>query len=903
MRKRHVPIRKMSDVSKSSNHKPFAASAEMLSILEHSERSILVMDAQYRILWFNSRAAATMTRFYGEELKSGYTYWDYVDRDSNLRFIRNFELALKGRRVSIERRVGQEGAYEVWMEGTFSPLNTADGTVSGVIYSYQNISQRKREEKEARYRENIVRAIDNNESQAFALLDEGDNVVSCNRVASALLASGKGASTVEGKRILDCLEPSWKERFLGGLKMARAGGTISVEFERMNPNQQTVEIRFCPVNAHGEASMVSIWAFDITDKKNAEREVRMSEENLRSVFNSSSQTFYLLDHELNIIAFNEPAKAIVKEQYGRELSIGDNVSAVTPPERMPQFLAETARAFEGKRVQVEKHFSKNGKAYWFERHINPIRNSHGVVDRVALWSIDITDRKKAEEALRENEAKFRKLAAIMPVGIYQTDANGNTTYVNESLQNIVKASVTELISGEWKHQIHPDDVNSVSETWSKASMDFQPFELEYRVVDKQGKITNVLEQALPLYNNQKEYNGYLGTVIDLTAQRTNQILMQEKDVAERSLRFRSDFLASMSHEIRTPLTGILGMTELLLGSQLTPDQRQSMENIFKASSDLRSIVNDVLHLSELEAGKITLNEELFALDQLLKQIQERYSSEASAKGISLRVDNRAGDMNMFSDRRRITQILSNLTRNAIKFTDAGDVRVVVLQVEEGLRFEIHDTGVGIPEDELHKLFKDFSQLQHTTAQNMEGTGLGLSITRKLATILGGSVGVESQLGKGSMFWFQLPLSHDKLGAFALNQAPDSPVEAREVGKSILLVEDNLINQQAFRAMLRKMGCSVTLASNGEEAIAAYDRGGYDLIFMDIQMPVMDGIEATQRIRDKGLPAPPIIGLSGNILERDEQGNLTVPMDDLLVKPVISRELERMIHKWTDSTPE
>lgn len=897
---RHIPFQ-MSGSSKSSNPPPFAASAEMLSILEHSERSVLVMDAQYRILWFNSRAARTMTRYYGEELKSGYTYWDYVDRDTNLRFTRNFELALKGRRVSTEKREGREGEFEMWIEGTFSPLLSADDTVAGVIYSYQNISKRKREEKEARYRDNIIRAINTNESQAFVLIDEANVIVSSNAAAAFMIAFDSSGKDLEGKRVTECIEADWRERFIGGLKVARTGGTVAIEFERAHPKQQILEIRFCPVNAKGEASMVSIWAFNITDKKKAEWEVRVSEENLRSVFNSSSQTFYLLDKNLSVLAFNEPAKAIVMEQYGRQLAIGVNVSEITPVERMPQFLAETARAFEGKRVQVEKHFSKNGKEYWFERHVNPILNSNGVVDRVALWSIDITDRKKTEEALRESEAKFRKLAALMPVGIYQTDANGNTTYVNDSLSKIVGAPVAELLSGDWKQRIHKEDMQHVTDGWQLADLNRSIYEIEYRLVDSNGKITHVLEQALPLYNNLKEYNGYLGTVIDLTAQRNNQNLQRQRDVAERSLRFRSDFLASMSHEIRTPLTGILGMTELLLGSSLTENQRLRVENIYKASSDLRSIVNDVLHLSELEAGKITLTVETFSLDQLLAQVCERFTTEADAKGIALTVENRVGSMSINSDRRRITQILSNLIRNAIKFTDRGEVKVRLLQVAEMLRFEIHDTGVGIPEGELHKLFKDFSQLEHTTAQNMEGTGLGLSITRKLATLLNGNVGVESEYDSGSMFWFELPLTPESVAKAVLPEGPEVPVEALEVGRSILLVEDNLINQQAFRAMLRKMGCIVTLASNGEEAIAAFARGAYDLIFMDIQMPVMDGIEATERIRALGQPVPPIIGLSGNVLERDADGNLIVAMDDLLVKPVVSRELERMIQKWTVPT--
>ncbi len=879
---------------------PLEASAEMRSLLEHSERNVLVLDLDYRILWFNSKAAISMQRYYGKALNAGASYWDFAERENSLRFVRNVESALKGRTVSTERRLKSDGEHELWIDGTFSPLYYADDIITGVVYSYQNISKRKLEEKEASHRESIIRAINANESQAFVLIDGQNKVISCNPIASKMIGTGDFALDAADNSILDCIAPQWKDRFVGGLKLARSGGTVSIEFEHTKPKHRTVEIRFCPVNAKDEASLVSIWAFDITDKKKAEQEVRISEENLRSVFNSSSQTFYLLDHELNILAFNEPAKALVKEQYGRNLSIGVNVAEITPEERMPQFLAETLRAFDGKRVQVEKHFSKNGKEYWFERHINPIRNQYGVVDRVAMWSIDITDRKKAEEALRESESKFRKLASLMPVGVYQTDVQGNTAYVNNSLNAIVGASTGELMSGAWKKLIHPDDSDAVLHCWKKAEHDKQPYEIQYRITSASGTITHVLEQALPLYNNLKEYHGFLGTLIDLTAQRATQKLQQDKDIAERSLRFRSEFLASMSHEIRTPLTGIIGMTELLLSSNLSQSQRERVDNIFTASADLRSIVNDVLNLSELEAGKIAIHEESFSLEQLLHQVKNRFWPEAHNKGIGLRIEHLGSDPIICSDRRRITQILSNLTRNAIKFTLKGEVTVAASVANAKVRFEVHDTGIGIPQSELPKLFKAFSQLEHTTAQNLEGTGLGLSICQKLTTMMGGAIGVTSEYGSGSMFWFEIPLSNKELATDELkNHKTIASTEAMH--KEILLVEDNLINQQAFKAMLRKMGCNVTLASNGEEAIAAFNRARYDLIFMDIQMPVMDGIAATDQIRAKGGVVPPIIGLSGNALKRDAEGKLNIAMDDFLVKPVVSKELERMIQKWTSTS--
>lgn len=881
----------------------FAASPEMLSILEHSDRSILVLDSRYRILWFNSQAARSMGRFYGETIKSGYTYWDYVDRGYGKRFMRNFELALKGRRVSVERRLEADEQNEVWIEAVFSPLKGEKGTVNGVIYSYQDISQRKRREREELYRENIIRAINSNESQAFALIDEKNRVLSCNSLAGRLIGHLDDGSPdhVEKTDIVRCVAPEWAERFKGGLKVARSGGTVVIEFED-SKDGRTVEMRFCPVNTRNEASMVSIWAVDITDKKRAVRELRLSEENLRSVFNSSSQTFLLLDRKLNILAFNEASVSLVKDLFGKELRAGMSVFDYTPHDLIPQFQAETDRAFSGKKVQVEKHFRNGVHEHWFDRHINPIRNPQGIVDRIAIWNIDITNRKKAEEALRDNEAKFRQLAAIMPVGIYQTDIHSNTVYVNDSLRRILPVSVSDLLSGAWTELIHPEDIGHVKAEWSRSAHQQEAYQMEYRLIRPNGAVTHVLEQAVPMFDHHGVYTGHIGSLIDLTVQRANQQLEQEKNVAEQSLRFRSDFLASMSHEIRTPLTGMLAISELLLESGLPSEQHEQVLHIHNAAEDLRSIVNDVLHLAELEAGKVLVKQDRVPVRELLDTVAKRFGAEASSKGIALIMENLCADETVITDRRRLTQILSNLVRNAIKFTEAGDVTVRVQHMEDQLLLEVMDTGVGIPEHELPKLFREFSQLDHTTAQNLEGTGLGLSITRKLSEMLGGTIGVRSTMGQGSTFWVRIPVQTPTT-AESNAAPPDKRAEkGRLDGARVLLVEDNLINQQAFRRMLEKFGCEVTAVSNGEQSVAAFEPGRFDLILMDIQMPVMDGIEAATRIRDKGSP-PPIIGLSGNVLERDGNGRLSVDMDDLLVKPVTSQELRRKVEQWAAVRPQ
>ncbi len=903
MRRKYVKEAHSYIVSKKTLNKTLGAVAptgEMKSLLEHTDRSVIILNHEYRILWFNGRASKDFHSYYNEDLKTGNSYWDYVQQDGNKRFIRNFRAALQGRKISIEQRIPKPKNTEsdFWIDGRFSPLMSDDNTVTGVIYSYKNISDQKQAQVTRVEQELVRQAIDHNNSQGFVLIDETDNIISCNLMAPILLATEMNDGDI-GKSVVECIHPYWKEEFMGGLKVARNGGSVSIEFDRPGDGNRTIEIRFTPVKDRlGKQNLVSIWAYDITDKINAERSLRQSEENLKAVFNSSSQTFYLLDRELNLLAFNQAAFELVKAQYDVELIEGMNVLDITAKENLVQFRVETERAFSGRKVQVEKHFNINGKSYWFDRYIYPVYNAMGEVDRVTLWSIDVTERKLAEKALRENESKFRKLASLLPVGIYQVDSKGNTTYINESLRLILGLGLATVLDGSWVKQIHKEDVKKVKTTWRTVESKKDAFSMEYRYMRPDGKQIHLLENAQPLFNHLGEYRGFVGTVVDVSEQKKSQELFQQKTIAENSLKFRSDFLASMSHEIRTPLNGIMGLSELLLDSKLNKDQHSKVQNVLSASQDLRSIVNDVLNLSELEAGKVALQKESFRVSELISTVAERYDPEAKMKKLCLRFDVPVASETLNTDRRRLTQVLSNLVRNAVKFTQKGTVSVKVGSTEQGkLLFEVLDTGAGIPEKELGKLFQDFSQLDHTTAQNLEGTGLGLSICKKLVTLLGGEIGVKSKINEGSTFWFTLPVESGERrpSATANTITPNQQISVN--GTKVLLVEDNLINQQAFKVMLQKMGCTVDVLSNGKQAVENFDSGKYDIVFMDIQMPEMDGLEATSEIKKRFENVPPIVGLSGNILQRDEDGNLKSDMDDLLLKPVVSNDIKRMIQKW------
>lgn len=857
------------------------------------------MDVQFVVKWFNSVAARGIQIVTNNRLKTGKSYWDYTVKDSGKTFYRNFHKALEGKSVSVEKHLAFEDGREVWVDGRFSPLWTNDGKVGGVVYSYKNITAQKHQQKRDEELSRTLKAITDNENHAFLIADPNYNIRTFNKAWESLIPGAVGIK--EGDNLFNHLPDAWKEEMLGGLLIARSGGKVGLDLHDPVFEEKVSEFHLTRVKMYDTTDFVYvIWGDDITEKIKTKLALKRSEENLKAMVNNSKQGFFLLNEELKIEAFNQAGESLIDQLYHTRPTVGADITQILAGENIRQFREEANRAFQGKTIKVEKYVRTNGREYWLERHYNPVKGlASNRIDRITIWTMDITDRKLAEKAMRESEKRFRQLAALTPVGIYQTDRNGNTVYMNDSLLRILNVELSEALTGEWMEKIHDEDREVASQQWNRAEGNITEYSFEYRVVRDDGRLTYVIETAQPMYNNLDEYIGYIGTVVDVTQQKLNQQLGQQKAVAERSLKFRSDFLASMSHEMRTPLNGIMGMSEALLSSELSQDQKHQVQNVFSSAQDLRSIVNEVLDLAKIEAGKTEIHSDRVELNDLMDTVITRHLPEAQKKNLYLKTDLGLADFEFASDRRRLIQVLSNLVRNGLKFTDKGGVSVKAYKESDNLlKFEVTDTGPGIKDSELHKLFKDFSQLDHTTAQDLEGTGLGLSICKKLVDMLGGECGVESIVGQGSTFWFTVKM--DELTADHKKVVPmvEKKIDAEVPDQlKVLLVEDNLINQQAFKLMLQKMGCQVTMASDGEEAVNIYRKAAFDIIFMDIQMPKMDGITATRTIKGESQETPPIIGLSGNIVDRDANGKLDSDMDDMLLKPIVSDELKKMITKW------
>ncbi|MEO7649342.1 MAG: response regulator, partial [Bryobacteraceae bacterium] len=384
-----------------------------------------------------------------------------------------------------------------------------------------------------------------------------------------------------------------------------------------------------------------------------------------------------------------------------------------------------------------------------------------------------------------------------------------------------------------------------------------------------------------------------------------------RQAADAANAFKSQFLANMSHEMRTPMNGIMGLTALVLETELTSEQREYAEGVRSSSEALLGIINDVLDLSKIEAGKMVVEEAPFDLRAVISGVLKLMQPEADRKGLLLRLDYCAeAPRFLMGDAGRIRQIALNYVVNALKFTEAGEV--VVRVSRQGRRLgaalmliEVEDTGIGIAPHALRKLFQNFSQADSSTTRKHGGTGLGLAISKRLAELMDGSVGVRSEPGRGSTFWALLPLvpseRPQESGVAASLAALDVALQSKA---RVLLAEDNLINQRLFTRMLQNYGCDVDTASNGREALEMSSKNAYDAIFMDCQMPELDGYEAVAaiRVREAGKSRIPIIAITAHAMEQDRQRCLDAGMDDYLSKPISTPEVERVISKWLATAP-
>jgi urea ABC transporter urea binding protein len=529
-----------------------------------------------------------------------------------------------------------------------------------------------------------------------------------------------------------------------------------------------------------------------------------------------------------------------------------------------------------------------------------------------------TRREQMEEKLQASEKRFRALLSASPIGIYLTDPKGNCTYVNNYWCEMAGMTSDEALGDGWKDALHPDDRSYVLNNWDHVVKSQGHWALEYRFLDKQGRTTWVIGAAVALRDEFGNITEYIGCNADISERKQTEEelerhhthleelvsartaeLEQAKDQAEAANQAKSVFVANMSHEFRTPLNAVLGFSQLMMADPAIPAAQQEYLNIINSSGQhLLTLINAVIDMSKLQAGQLKLEPVSFDLGALLRDVIDVMQRAAEAKGLQLFLDQSSQfPRYTHADAEKLRQVLINLLSNALKYTEEGGVtlRLGAEPIEDDtqkLVFEVEDSGIGIaPADQL-RIFEPFVQIGEPNDQ--AGTGLGLTITRQRVELMGGDIQLKSELGKGSVFRVTLPVQRTSEEELVQAQSHRGRVMKLEPGQTewrILIVEDSLDSRLLLKKLLEMAGFVVREALNGEEAIKIFKEWQPHLIWMDMRMPVMDGLEATRRIKamEQGKETV-IVALTASVLTEQQNEVMAAGSDDFVRKPFRADEL-------------
>ena len=666
-----------------------------------------------------------------------------------------------------------------------------------------------------------------------------------------------------------------------------------------------------------------VWAFLLRMRMRAqtailrqklEREAAL-ELRYRDLFENAQDIVYTVDLSMNFTSLNPAGERVTG--YSREEALGMNARRFIAPSHLARQQRIWNKVLSG---QTPKPFevaviAKDGRRLTLELTAHMIYQD-GIPIGVEGIGRDITSRKKAERALRESEERYRRLfdSNPLPALVYDCEITGILA-VNEAVIRQYGYSREEMLAMRLADFSPPEEVpallrhfatrqrSSVSGPWRHRRKDGSLFlaEVTSHEITFEGR-TARLSLIRDVTERQR---------VETEMARNARELEEARRVAENAAKIKSQFLATMSHEIRTPMNGVIGMTHLLLDTPLDGTQRECAETIRGSAESLLTIINDILDFSKIEAGKMTVELIPFHPRQALEEALDLLALQAKEKKLELRLDYDSSIPNeLVGDAGRIRQIVLNLAGNAVKFTSQGEVVVRVTAVEAGpeghgarLRFEVADTGPGIPESKRGLMFQSFTQADASTTRRFGGTGLGLAISRQLVELMGGRIGVESVEGQGSTFWFELTLAGREPEEQPTASPPVEPDSAAadliNLRYRVLVAEDNVVNQRVAASILRKYGCRMDVAANGREAVDLWEKLPYDLVLMDCQMPEMDGYEATAEIRrrESGGRRTPIVAMTANVMQGDREECLTAGMDDYIAKPVSQQQLRNALLRW------
>jgi PAS domain S-box-containing protein len=730
--------------------------------------------------------------------------------------------------------------------------------------------------------------------------------------------------------------PKDHSTMLGAFRRSKGGQVIELNAKRSNNEIFPAELSFSVVPFQGGWHSIVILR-DITERKQAEEALRQNEAMLSRAFAAAPVSIILLKNRI-IRNINGRFSEILG--YSAEELIGQSTlmlySDKAEYERIGHELYTNLRPCGFKNVETQWR-RKDGRLIYVLLNASALDPNNPDAGEIGTI-LDITERRHAELALQHSEERLKTVIRAAQDAIIMLNPDGKISMWNDSAERIFGYTIDQALNQNLHKllapaRFHEDHLRAFTEFRHSGQGKVVGHVIELTAMRKNGEEFPI-ELSLSAVHLQDGWRS-IGVVRDITErkhveERLQKALaesaklnknLEESMAKETELAFRAEtanaaksrFLANMSHEIRTPMNAIIGFSDLLAEDDLTDEQIKNINIIREAGHNLLELINDILDLSKIEAGKINVEIMDWSLDKLLVSVESLMGLKAKEKGLEFRVIY-GGNLpaQIRTDPARLHQCLVNLIGNAVKFTNKGHIYLTV-SLEDGdgkqqIRFDVEDTGIGIPPDKLEVIFEAFEQADGSHTRKYGGTGLGLSITKQLAELLGGKVTVSSEVGRGSVFSLMIPagvnvtrqpvLSHHNISC--VTHLHDNKNEQAVVCSGrVLVAEDAPTNQALIKALLGRLGLSVTIANDGQEVVEKAKTGHFDLIFMDMQMPNMNGCDATRVLRQGGLKAP-IVALTANVIKGDDQRCFEAGCDDYLPKPIDRLELKRVITKYLSS---
>jgi PAS domain S-box-containing protein len=886
------------------------AQALLAAIIESSEDAIIAYTPEGFILTWNRGAETLFGYTAGEVLGQPVSVLVPPERHHRLAHLTG--CVLEGSRVGGYDTLGlrKNGRIvPVWV--TASPIRNTAGDVAAISVVLRDISERQEAERTRAALASIVESS----QDAIASVSLDQSIVSWNRAAESLF--GYTAQEIIGKpiSILEVQGRSPETRAcMDGIRQGLAIPPFDTVLQARD-HEVDVVLSISPIrNSAGQIVGSSGIARDIGQRVEAERKLRESEERFRNVFEHAPVGMCVAALDGRCIQVNESLCRMLG--YSQEELTGKAWAELTHPDdlALSRQMWEQLRREPDTTVEGEKRYlHRSGSVVWARVRISLLRDSLRRPLYCVVHAEDITERKRAVQALQASEEKFRQLAEnIREVFWMKGPDNEGMLYISPAYEQIWGRTCESLYRNptSWLDAVHPDDLEQAHRLFARTKRG-EASEFEYRIRTPDGQEKWIRDRAFPIRGQAGQVIRVVGIAEEITdRKRYEEELIRAREGADAANRARSRFLANMSHEIRTPMNGVLGMLQLLMGTNLTAEQREYAGVAETSGRTLLALIDDILDLAKIEARKVTVDSQTFQLSEAVEGVVRLLRVQANAKGLNIgwSISPKIPRV-LCGDIRRLRQVLTNLLANAVKFTRLGSVTLdVSLEAHDDLavtvRFTVTDTGIGIRPEQVARLFTPFTQADDSASRKYGGTGLGLAISKQLVELMGGAIGVDSREGQGSTFWFtvvfQLPAADQPLTE-PERLDPRARASARAAtpsrGTRILVAEDHPVNRQLALAQLTKLGYEATAVTNGAEAVEAVACGGYDLVLMDCQMPVMDGFEATRQIRGSAQPGIPIVAITADAMPADEDRCLAAGMNGYLAKPVDLAKLAAAIAKW------